>query len=209
MNKKTVKLGLSSKHIHITKEDCDTLFGVGYELNRFKWMGQPGQFATVEKVDIIGPKGTLKGVRIIGPVRPECQLEISISDTYKLGIDAIVKDSGDIEGTPGFTIVGPKGEVVKEKGAIVAARHVHLSTEEGREYGLSDGELASVLIPGKRSIILNNCTVRVGDSHKKEMHIDVEEGNAAGAKNDQLGIILSQDDVINGDMVEVFFKSFE
>ncbi len=186
-----VPLGLSNKHIHLSQEDLDALFGEGYELTPKKFLVQPGQFAAVEKVDIVGPKNTLKGVRVLGPVRSETQLEISIADGVKLGIHQVpIRLSGDLENTPGFTIIGPKGTVVKERGMIVAERHIHLSTEEGANYNLKDGDIVSVRLKGPRGLVFNNVLVRVGDKHKMEMHIDVEEGNAAGARNSQLACIV-------------------
>ena len=202
MNNKLVPMGLSNKHIHITREDCDILFGEGYELTNMKDIVQPGQYATEEKVDVYGPKGKLT-VRIIGPVRPYTQLEVSISDTYKLGVPADIRMSGDLEGTPGFKIVGPKGEVVKENGCIVAARHVHLSPEEAEAFEMKDGDVVSVYIPGERSILLNNVIVRSGPTHKLEMHIDVEEGNAACAKNNQMVALYTEEDLKNVNLADL------
>ena len=189
-----VPLGLSNKHIHLSQEDLEALFGEGYELTPKKFLVQPGQFAAVEKVDIVGPKNTLAGVRVLGPVRPETQLELNIADGVKLGIHQVpIRLSGDLEGTPGFTIIGPKGKVVKEKGMIVAERHIHLSTEEGANYNLKDGDIVSVRLKGPRGLVFNNVLVRVGDKHKMEMHIDIEEGNAAGARNGQLACIVDKE----------------
>ncbi|MEG0310621.1 MAG: phosphate propanoyltransferase, partial [Eubacterium sp.] len=181
-----VPLGLSNKHIHLSQEDLEILFGEGYELVPKKFLVQPGQFAAMEKVDIVGPKNTIKGVRVLGPVRTETQLEINIADGITLGIYQVpIRLSGSLENTPGFTIVGPNGTVVKEKGMIVAERHIHLATEEGANYNLKDGDVVSVRLKGPRGLVFNNVLVRVGDKHKMEMHIDIEEGNAAGAGNGQ------------------------
>ncbi|MDO4289495.1 MAG: phosphate propanoyltransferase [Eubacterium sp.] len=191
-----VPLGLSNKHIHLSQEDLDALFGKDYELTPKKFLVQPGQFAALEKVDIVGPKSTLKGIRVLGPVRSETQLELNIADGVKLGIHQVpIRLSGDLENTPGFTIIGPKGTVVKEKGMIVAERHIHLSTEEGANYNLKDGDIVSVRLKGPRGLIFNNVLVRVGDKHKMEMHIDIEEGNAAGARNGQLACIVDPNTV--------------
>lgn len=196
MNNKLVPLGLSNKHIHITREDCNILFGEGYELTNMKDIIQPGQYAAEEKVEVVGPKGKMT-VRIIGPVRPYTQLEVSISDTFKLGVPAMIRMSGDLEGTPGFKIIGPKGEVTKDFGCIVAARHVHLSPEEATAFNMKDGDVVSVYIPGERSILMNNVIVRSGSTHKLEMHIDVEEGNAAKAKNNQMVALYTEEDLKN------------
>ena len=202
MNNKLVPMGLSNKHIHITREDCDILFGEGYELTNMKDIVQPGQYATEEKLDVVGPKGKLT-VRIIGPVRPYTQLEVSISDTYKLGVPAVIRMSGDLEGTPGFKIIGPKGEVEKDFGCIVAARHVHLSPEEAEAFNMKDGDVVSAYLPGERSILLNNVIVRSGPTHKLEMHIDVEEGNAACAKNNQMVALYTEEDLNNISMADL------
>lgn len=182
-------IGLSNKHIHLSQEDLDTLFGEGYELTIKKDLSQPGQYACEEKVDIVGPKGTLKGVRILGPVRSSTQVEISITDAFKLGVEPIIRNSGDIDGTPGAKIVGPKGEVELEKGIIVAARHIHMHTEDAERFGVKDGDIVKVKTEGIRSLVFENVLVRAGDTHALEMHVDIEEGNAAGVKN--------------GDMVEL------
>ena len=126
MSGKKVPVGLSNRHLHVTQEHLDKLFGAGHELTEFKVLSQPGQYACEEKVDIVGPKGTLKGVRILGPVRKETQIEISVSDAYKLGLKVPVRDSGDIEGTPGVKL-SDQGEVDLEYGVIVAARHSYAS----------------------------------------------------------------------------------
>lgn len=185
-----VPIGLSNKHIHVSQAALEALFGKGYQLTPMKDLSQPGQYAAEEKVDIVGPKGTLKGVRILGPVRPETQLEVSIGDGFCLGIKAPLRNSGDIAGTPGVKIIGPAGEVEIEEGAIVAARHIHMSTEEGAAYGLKDKDVVSVKLDGPRGLTFDNVLVRVGPNYKLDMHLDVEEGNAAGAKNGQIATIL-------------------
>lgn len=188
--KNKLPIGMSNKHIHLSKEDLNILFGEGYELTRKKDLVQPGQYAAEEKVDIVGPKGTLKGVRILGPVRKNSQVEISISDSFVLGVEPMVRNSGDIAGTPGARIVGPKGEIELKEGVIVAARHIHMSTGEAREFGVKDGDIVKVKLGGFRGLIFENVLVRSGDTHKLEMHVDIEEGNAAGAKNGDLVEII-------------------
>ncbi len=184
--RKELPVGMSNKHIHISEEHLNILFGEGYELTKKKDLSQPGQYAAEEKVDIVGSKGTLKGVRVLGPTRKATQVEISISDGFKLGVVPPVKNSGDIEGTPGAKIVGPKGEVELDKGVIVAARHIHMHTDEAKEFGVKNGDIVKVKINGQRGLVFDNVLVRTGDTHKLEMHIDVEEGNAAGVKNGDL-----------------------
>ncbi|MDD2573439.1 MAG: phosphate propanoyltransferase [Bacillota bacterium] len=189
MSGKKVSVGLSNKHLHVTQEHLEKLFGAGHELTEFKILSQPGQYACDEKVDIVGPKGTLKGVRILGPVRKETQIEISVSDAFKLGLKVPVRDSGDIEGTPGVKIVGPKGEVDLEYGVIVAARHIHMHPDDAKVFGVEDFQRVKVRAEGMRALVFENVLIRVSPTFALDMHIDIEEGNAAG--------------ISNGDMVEV------
>lgn len=181
--KKELPIALSNRHIHVSREDLDVLFGKGYELNKIKDLSQPGQYACDEKVEIVGSKNSIKGVRILGPVRPNTQLELSISDAFTLGIKPIVRNSGDIEGTPGVKIVGPKGEVEIKEGAIVAARHIHMHTKDAEDFGVVDNDIVNIKVNGPRGLIFDNVLVRVSDKFALEMHVDIEEGNAAGVKN--------------------------
>lgn len=185
-----VPVGLSNKHIHLSKKDIEKLFGEGYELTRFKDLSQPGQFACEEKIDIVGPKGTLKGVRVLGPERSQTQIEISLADARSMGVNPPVKDSGDLAGSPGAKIVGPKGEVELEEGVIVAARHIHMTTEEAEKAGLKDKDLVDVKVGGKRGLTFNNVLIRVSDSYALEMHLDLDEGNAAQLKNGDKAEVL-------------------
>ena len=169
-----VVIGVSNRHIHLSQKDLDILFGKDYKLSKMKDMKQPGQFATNEKVDIIGPKGKFTGVRII---------EISITDSFKLGLTPPIRQSGDLEGTPGIKIVGPMGEIEISKGVIVAGRHIHMPKYIADIRGYKDGEIVKVETYGERKIIMCNVVLRVGDKMSKEMHIDVDEANAAALKN--------------------------
>ncbi|MCT4595936.1 MAG: phosphate propanoyltransferase [Anaeromicrobium sp.] len=185
MSKFYVPVGLSNRHIHLSKRDVEALFGEGYELTKFKDLAQPGQYAAAEKIDIVGPKGTIKGVRVLGPVRKDTQIEISLADGFALGVKPPVRDSGDIEGSPGAKIVGPKGEVTIDKGIIAAARHIHMHTSDAEAMGISDRDLVKVKVEGKRGLIFENVLARVHEEFKLEFHVDIEEGNAAGIKNGQ------------------------
>jgi putative phosphotransacetylase len=187
-----VTVGLSNKHVHLSKEHIDILFGEGHVLTPIKDLSQPGQFACDEKVDLVGPKRTIKGVRILGPARKETQVEISLSDGFTLGIsDLPVRDSGKTEGTPGIKLIGPKGEVEINKGVIAASRHIHMHTSDAKKYGLKDKDTVSVKVGGPRGLIFDNVLVRVNDEYSLDMHLDVEEGNAAGLKNgDEVEVIL-------------------
>ena len=190
--KKTLPIALSNRHIHISQKALDTIFGEGYELTKMKDLSQPGQYACEEKVDVVGPKKTIKGVRILGPVRPDTQLEVSITDAFTLGVAPMIRNSGDVVDTPGVRIVGPKGEVEIEKGTIVAARHIHMHTKDGEEFGVKDGEIVSIKVPGPRGLVFDNVLVRVHPSYALEMHVDIEEGNAAGIRNGDMVEIIKQ-----------------
>ncbi|MDI9495664.1 MAG: phosphate propanoyltransferase [Bacillota bacterium] len=185
-------VGLSNRHVHLSKDHIDILFGEGHELTPIKDLSQPGQFACDEKVDLVGPKRTIKGVRILGPARKETQVEISLSDGFTLGLEDVpVRDSGKIDGTPGLKLVGPKGEVVLDKGVIAAARHLHMHTSDAEKYGLKDKDLVQVKVGGPRGLVFDNVLVRVNDEYALDMHVDIEEGNAAGLKNgDEIEVII-------------------
>lgn len=183
MENNMIPVGLSNRHIHLSQADLDVLFGEGYELTKFKDLSQPGQYAANEKVDVVGTKGTLKGVRILGPVRKETQIEISLADGFVLGVNPPVRDSGDLIDSPGVKVVGPKGEVTIDKGVIAAARHIHMHTSDAEKFGVADKDVVSVRVGGKRGLVFDNVLVRVHKEYALEMHVDVEEGNAAGLKN--------------------------
>jgi putative phosphotransacetylase len=187
---KFIPVNMSNRHIHVSKEHLEILFGKDHELTNIKDLSQPGQYACDEKVDIVGPKSTLKGVRILGPVRPDTQLEISMFDARTLGVEAMVRPSGKIQGTPGCTIVGPKGQVEIKEGVIVAARHIHLHTSDSEKFGLKDRDIVKVKAGNERAIIFENVMVRVHSTYAMDMHIDIEEGNAAGIQNGTLGEII-------------------
>jgi putative phosphotransacetylase len=182
-----VPVGLSNKHVHLSQKDINILFGEGHELTSIKDLGQPGQFACDEKVDLVGPKRTIKGVRVLGPARGESQVEISLSDGFTLGIpDVPVKGSGSLVGTPGIKLVGPKGEVELEQGVIAAARHIHMNPKEAAEFGVKDKDMVKVKAEGERGLVFENVLIRVHDSFALEFHVDVEEGNAAMIQNKQM-----------------------
>ena len=141
----TVPAGISNKHLHVSEADFKVLFGADAEMTHFKDLSQPGQFATEEKVDIVGPRGTLKGIRILGPYgRKQTQVELARTDCFAVGIDIVLRESGKLEGAPGCKLVGPAGEVEIEEGVIVAKRHIHLSTAQAEEAGVKNGDIVSV-----------------------------------------------------------------
>ncbi|MEA4806602.1 MULTISPECIES: phosphate propanoyltransferase [Acetobacterium] len=179
-----VVLGISNKHIHLSKKDIETLFGEGYELTNMKDLKQPGQYAAKETVKVIGPKGCFDKVRILGPARPESQIEISLTDARTLGIKAPVCESGQLEGTPGIILEGPCGTVTLTHGVIVALRHIHMPPDIAQKLGIKDKDWVSVETCGVRKTIFCNVLARVSDKFDYEMHLDTDEANAAGLNND-------------------------
>lgn len=179
-----VQIGISNKHLHLCKADVAKLFGEGHKLTPTKDLVQPGQFACEEKVDIVGPKATLKGIRVLGPERPETQVELARTDARTIGINAPVRESGKLEGTPGCKLIGPCGEVDLDHGVMVALRHVHLSPEEAQEAGVKDKDIISMKLEGERGLLFNEVLVRSGETHRKEAHLDTDEANAAGCGPD-------------------------
>jgi len=188
--KNQLPIAMSNRHIHLSTDDLKILFGEGYELTKKKDLSQPGQYAAEEKVDVVGPKGTLKGIRVLGPVRSNTQIEISKTDSFSLGIFPPVRDSGDIEETPGAKIVGPKGEIEITKGVIIASRHIHMHPNDAKEFGLKDKDRVQVNVKGERGLTYDNVLVRVREDFALEMHVDIDEGNAAGVKNGDLVEII-------------------
>jgi len=178
-----VPAAASNRHIHLSQEKLEQLFGSGYTLKKMRPLSQPGQYACEEKLTLVGGKGSIAGIRILGPVRHATQVEISLTDSFVLGIPPVVRMSGDIAGTPGGRLVGPKGEVVLTEGVIVSARHLHISAEEASWYGLKSGDVISVRKTGDRAVVFGNVLVRAGDAHALELHIDTDEANAAAIKN--------------------------
>lgn len=180
----TVPVGISNKHLHLSQSDLEVLFGEGYELTFKKELKQPGQFASEEQVEVVGPKKSIK-LRVLGPVRKETQIELAMTDARGAGFKAPVRESGRLEGTPGCKIVGPKGEVELDHGVIVALRHIHLNEKQAREADVKDGDMVSVRIGGERGMVFDQVLIRSGEKHEREFHVDTDEGNAALLANDQ------------------------
>ncbi len=173
-----IPVGISNRHLHLSQADLDALFGAGYQMTKIKDLSQPGQFACKETVTICGPKGAIEGVRILGPVRSKTQVEILAGDCFKLGAKAPSRLSADLQGTPGITIVGPKGSVQTTEGLIVAQRHIHMTPQDAQCLGVHDGQTVSIEITGSRGGIYNNVAVRANNASALECHIDTEEANA-------------------------------
>lgn len=175
-----IPVGISNRHIHLSQQDMDALFGPGCELTKIKDLKQPGQYACKETLTVCGPKGALEKVRVLGPLRKATQVEVLLGDSFKLGVKPPVRMSGDLSGTPGVTLVGPKGSVQLKEGVIVAQRHIHMTAEEAGRYGVHDGQVVSIEFDGPRCGCLGNVAIRAGEGHSLECHIDTEEANALG-----------------------------
>lgn len=180
----------SNRHIHLTRADVEKLFGAGYTLQVQKTLSQPGQYACKETVTLAGPKGKLEKVRVLGPERSKTQIEISLTDSFKLGVKAMVRMSGHVEGTPGIQIQGPAGTLDAAEGVIVAARHLHLSQQQAELFGLRDGQAVSLKMEGARPVVFENVIVRAGKGHDMEAHLDTDEANAAAMKSGTMVEVL-------------------
>lgn len=185
-----IPIGVSNRHIHLTKEHVEKLFGENYELTSKKELSQPGEFAAEETVTIKTEKSEIAKVRILGPIRKVTQIEISKTDAFHLGIKAPVRASGDIEGTPGIKIVGPNGELTIDKGVIIAERHIHMTSNDAEKLGVEDGQYVSIKVSGERELTFNRVLIRVKDTYALDMHIDTDEANAAGLKTGDVGELL-------------------
>lgn len=181
----------SARHVHLTKETVEVLFGEGYQLTKKKDLSQPGQYACEERVTIVGPKKELAGVSILGPVRKADQVELSATDARSIGLPIVIKESGDLVGTPGCKIVGPKGEVEIKEGVIVAKRHIHMTTKDAEECGVENGQIVGVKVENDyRSLVFGDVVVRVRDDFALAMHIDTDESNAACVAPGTMGEII-------------------
>jgi len=186
-----VTVGVSNRHVHLSQKDLDCLFGKGHGLTEMKALKQPGQYAAEEKITLKGPRGSIENVRILGPVRKETQVELSLADGRTLGIELDIRESGKLLGSAGISLIGPNGQVDIHQGAIAAYRHIHMPEAVAFGHGIKDGSLVSVKTFGQRSVIFNKVLVRVSPKYVLEMHVDVEEANSAGLKNDdQVEILL-------------------
>lgn len=181
----------SARHVHVTKETLEVLFGAGHELTKKKDLSQPGQFACEERVTVVGPKKELANVSILGPCRKADQIELSATDARSIGIAAPVRESGDVAGSGACKLVGPCGEVEVKEGVIVAKRHIHLTPADAEELGVTNGEIVAVKIDSAdRSAILCDTVCRVSENYARAMHIDTDESNAVGAGRNQMSVIV-------------------
>jgi putative phosphotransacetylase len=179
----------SGKHCHVTRETLDTLFGKGFELVVKKYLSQPGQFASEQKVTVVGPKGQTT-VSIIGPCRSADQVELSYTDARALGFDCPVRESGDLKDSPGCKLIGPKGEAAISEGVIIAKRHLHLTPEDAARFGLKDKQIIKIKVGGERALIFDEVIARVSPSYATYCHIDYDEVNAAALFGETTGEIV-------------------
>ena len=188
----TVIIEGSGRHIHVTREDLDVLFGKGFELDQKKMLSQPGQFASSCKVSVTGPKGSLN-LSILGPCRKETQVELSFTDARTLGLDCPVRESGVLAGSPGCTVTGPNGSVELKQGCIIAKRHIHMTPDFAAELGVQDKEIVQVKVGGDRALIFDEVVCRVSPNYANFMHVDYDEINAASLfGKDPLGEIIKK-----------------
>lgn len=186
-----VTIEVSARHIHLSKADAKKLFGAGFVLSKFKDLSQIGQFASNERVKLIGPEGVIDKVRVLGPYREETQVEVSETDAKKLGLTPPTRDSGDLDQTPGIKIIGPAGEIDLKRGVIIALRHIHMDPATAKILGVKDGGRVKVDTSGSRDLLFENILVRVDPSFRLAMHIDTDEANAAGIdKSNNIGEII-------------------
>ncbi|MHC1723674.1 MAG: phosphate propanoyltransferase [Aminipila sp.] len=179
-NSNEIPVGVSNRHIHLSQADLNALFGEGYQLTKMKDLSQPGQYACKETVTICGPKGAIEKIRVLGPVRSKTQVEVLTGDCFKLGAPSQAKLSGDLTGTPGITIIGPRGSVQTSEGLIVAQRHIHMTPADAQHFGVHDGQTVCIQVEGPRGGMYSNVAIRANDASALECHIDTEEANAMG-----------------------------
>lgn len=186
----------SRAHVHLTQEHVVILYGEGSELTVLRELGQAGQFAAKETVNVVGPKGVMQRVRVIGPARSETQVELSRTDTFLLGIDAPLRDSGKLEGTPGTVLIGSKGVVVLDHGCIISKAHVHMLRRSAEKLDISESDKVSILIKGKKTVSYHDVTVRLVDEGITEFHIDTDEANAAFADTGDMAMIMHNEMIV-------------
>ncbi|MFT5993933.1 MAG: acetate kinase [Bradymonadia bacterium] len=188
----TIPVAVSARHIHLTQETVEALFGKGHTLTEYKPLSQPGQFACEERVNLIGPKRNIENVRVLGPTRSKDQVEISATDEFALGLDAPVRASGHTENTPGITLEGPAGRLTLKEGVICAWRHIHMTPADAEAFGVSDKDVVDVEVATEdRTLTYGDVLVRVSEKYALEMHIDTDEANAAGIQRGGTGALIA------------------
>ena len=194
-----VPIGVSARHVHLSAEHLIALFGPGHALAPRNPLSQPGQFAAEETLVVAGPRGAFEHVRVLGPARGKSQVELAPTDCYAIGIPAVVRDSGDIAGSPGVVLVGPAGSVALAEGAIVATRHLHMTTLDARHLAIANGDFVAVIAgAGRRAAMFDSLVCRVSDSYRLELHLDTDEANAAGCRSGDMAWIVDTGVVASG-----------
>ncbi|MGB4657597.1 MAG: phosphate propanoyltransferase [Mobilitalea sp.] len=189
--KTDVPVSISARHLHLERNHVEILFGKGYHLTPLKPLSQPGQFAATETVDLIGPKGMISKVRILGPERPHTQVEVAMTDARSIGLKPPVRTSGDTKGSLGITIRGPQGEITILEGVIITDRHIHMTPEDARNFNVQDGQKVNLLVHGDKGGILHNVSIRVSNKYSLDCHIDTDDANAFQIQPGQIVSIIS------------------
>jgi len=192
--KKEIPVEVSAHHVHLCEKDVEALFGPRYQLSRRSDLSQPGQYACEETVNLVGPRGRVDRVRILGPTRSQTQVEIAMTEEFKLGVKAPIRASGDLDGSPGLTLEGPRGAVDLPRGVICSVRHIHMSPEDVLTFGLKDRDICMIRVEGERTLIFGDVLVRVNPDYRLAMHIDTDEANAASIRTGMLGYLAGVQD---------------
>lgn len=188
--KKEVLVEVSARHVHLTQEHVNILFGEGYQLTPDKWLSQPGQFLSKERVNVIGRKKTFNSVAILGPVRKESQVELALTDCFALGVEGVIRDSGNLDGTPGISIETEKDKIVLERGVIVAQRHIHMTPQDAADFAVQDKQILKIKLNTDREVVYGDVIVRVSDRYALVAHIDTDEANAALVNKSTVGEVI-------------------
>jgi putative phosphotransacetylase len=191
--KPSIPMAVSARHCHLSQRDLEALFGEGYELTKKADLSQPGQFAANESITIVGPRGSLEKVRILGPARNITQVEVSQTDSVKLGVKPPLRESGDIEGSAPITLVGPKGSLYKKEGLIIAQAHIHMTPEDASIFSVENGEYVKIEVNGVRPVTLGKVLIRVSPRYKLEMHVDTDEANAGFICRETVGKLIKSE----------------
>ena len=190
MDELKIPISTSVRHIHLCRAHVEALFGAGHQLTPRSELSQPGQFASEEALTLVGPKGSVEKVRVLGPERKETQVEISRTDEFALGIDAPIRGSGNVAGSPGITLRGPAGDLELDQGVIQAKRHIHMTPEDARRFGVEDRDWVMVRVSGERGLLFDDVLVRVSPKYRLDMHLDTDEANAADLGRDSYGVMI-------------------
>jgi putative phosphotransacetylase len=188
--KKEVMVEVSARHVHLSQEHVNILFGEGHQLTPDKWLSQPGQFLSKERVNVIGRKKTFTNVAILGPVRKDSQFELAYTDCFALGVEGVLRESGNVEGTPGIELETEKAKITIDKGVIVAKRHIHMTPKDAEEFGVKDKQIVKVKVDTGREVTFGDVVIRVNDNFALAMHIDTDEANAAFVGKNTIGEVI-------------------